>query len=519
MTDDLDVTEPELFDSGAIVRELVDRGGLHEFIRQFWDTFVPSPFVDNWHVGAVCDYLEAVTLGQIKNLVINIPPSTSKTSIVSIAWPAWYWTLKPEAKFLVASFDHDLTLQSADLMMSILRSEKWGSAYPYVTLGGKTPARHMVRNTVGGFRFSTTPKGKATGRHVNVAIIDDPLKPDDVISGQKSALEAAQRWFDGTLPTRAVDPRTFARVLIMQRLHTDDLAGSCLSRGYESLILPMRQTRRTLWARDPRKEGELLWPERYPETKVRELEIELGREASAQLQQDPTPGTGGFIEEPWTRLEYIEPPKPGPGVSWCQSWDFSSKGTKESHSKVSGQLWCRCKGKDLGSVYEWLSTLEDRLKKIPGAATDRRVLRLPANETYFVLVDKVGGHWNFVASKAQFVTAQARPLWALGRVKLIELKANGPALVEEMKARFAGIKGIEPAGSKEERLMIHTPLFEAGQVVYPPGKGDQIREEHVKFPRFTWDDDVDTTTQALDRLTSSKLLYRENLAKIAAQFG
>ncbi len=154
------------------------------------------------------------------------------------------------------------------------------------------------------------------------------------------------------------------------------------------------------------------------------------------------------------------------------------------------------------------------------------MITLPENGDMFVLVDWVGGHWNYVASKAQFAMAQERPGWNRARIKLIELKANGPAIIEEMKTKFHGIKGVEPEGTKEERYRVHTQLFEAGQVIFPPGGrrdgkkeylvgADQVREELVKFPRFTWDDNVDCATQALDYLTNSGLAYRENLRKIA----
>ncbi len=507
-----DVFTPEVFDTGALVRELIDRGGLHEFVRQFWDVFIPNPFVDNWHIGAICEYLEAVTLGQIKRLVINVPPATSKTTIISIMWPAYQWTLKPETRFLVASFDHGLVIDSADKMISVIQSELYQAAYPYVQLANKNPARVNFKNTSGGTRFSTTPEGKATGRHAHVAVVDDPLKPQDAIKLRKAAFDRVNTWFSGTLPTRAVNPKDFARVVMMQRLHTDDLAGMCIAQGYETLILPMRMTKRAMWLRDPRKEvGELLWPERYPEEKVRELEVELRNEASAQLQQDPTPATGGIIEEPWTRLEWTELPKK---AEWVQSWDFSAKGTSESHSKVSGQLWCRTR--EPGIVKEYLSDLGDRMARIPGASGDFMLKRLPEGEDYYMLIDVIGGHWNFPTSKAQFVMAQARPNWNKAKIKLIENKANGTPLIQEYKTKFVGIKEIEPEGDKEERLRVHSEKFELGLVIFPPGLGDGVREQLVKFPRFTWDDDVDTCTQALDRLANKHARYREGLRKIAA---
>jgi predicted phage terminase large subunit-like protein len=182
---------------------------------------------------------------------------------------------------------------------------------------------------------------------------------------------------------------------------------------------------------------------------------------------------------------------------------------------VSGQLWCLTR--DMKLAREYISDLNDRLAKVPGASADHRIIHLPDRAEMYVLVDHVAGHWNFVQSKAQFIMAQARPMWSKAKIKLIENKANGIPLIEEFKSKFVGIKEIEPEGTKEERLRVHSEKFEAAQIIFPPGKiGDEVREQLVKFPRFTWDDDVDTCTQALDRLANRHARYREQLRRIAA---
>lgn len=503
-----DVLTPETFDTGALIRDLVDNGGLREFIRIMWSECVPQTFCDNWHIGAICEHLEAVTLNQINRLVINVPPGHMKSLSVGVFWPAWMWTLDPKLAFMFGSFDQSLlNSKQSEPMIELINSAPYQSAYSYVQLAQQKPALREFKNTEGGFRFNTSPEGKGTGRHVDHLVVDDPMKPGDAIGQRAAAFAKVSNWFDGTLPTRVRKSIT----VIMQRVHTDDLAGVCIARGYETLILPARQVKRSMWARDPRVEvGEPLWPALFPETRLRELEIGLKHEASAQLQQDPTPATGGIIEEVWTRLEWVEPPARG---RWCSSWDFSSKSLEQSHSKVAGQLWCatRCSL----TVREYLSDLNDRLAKIPGANGDVRMRPLVEGEEYYLLIDWVGGYWNFVTSKAQFVMTHARPLWkANARVKLIEAKANGIPLIAEFESRYAGIKGVEPSGTKEERLRIHSDKFETGQVVFCPG-ADPVREELVKFPRFSWDDQADAATQALDHLANRHARYRENLAKIA----
>lgn len=497
-----------------LVRELIARGGLREFMRIFWHAVEQQPFRDNWHLEAICEHLEAVTKGEIKRLLINVPPGTGKSLTCSVFWPAYLWALDPGKRIICASYDQSLVQRQAQLHINLIASESYREAYPHVQLVSKTPALREFSTTRGGFRFSTSPEGKGTGRHGHGAIVDDPMKPQDAIMQRKAAFTKVDTWFDGTLPTRAVDLESFWLMLIMQRIHTDDLSGRCRASGnWTELILPMRQVKRPYWARDPRKEvGELLWPARFPEHKVRDLEITLKAEASAQLQQDPTPMSGGIVEESWTRLEWIEVPKKG---TFIQSWDFSSKGLLESHSKVSGQLWCA--SRDVKYLRELLCGLDDRLAKLPGAF-DSRTVAIPERQELFLLIDAVGDHWNYVRSKAEFKNAQRRPHWSRARVKLIELKANGPAIIEDLKREVYGLKGVEPDGSKEERLRVHSDKFETRMVVFPPGKvGDEVREQLIKFPRFSWDDHVDTTTQALDRLASKSERYRENLKRIAGR--
>ena len=504
---------PEAFDTGALVRDLVDAGGLHEFIRIMWSTCVPQDFVDNWHIGAICEYLEAVTVGQVDRLVINQPPGTMKSLSVGVFWPAWVWTLDPACAFLFGSFDKSLlNNKQSEPMIELLRSDIYQQAYgKTVKLTARNPALGEFKNTAGGFRFNTSPEGRGTGRHVDHLVVDDPMKPQDAISGRKAAFERVNNWFDGTLPSRVRK----AIVLIMQRVHTDDLAGICLERGYTSLILPMRMTKRAMWARDPRTElGELLWPSnpRFTEEKVRELEVGLRHEgASAQLQQNPTPSTGGLVEEPWTRLEWVEPPTRG---RWCSSWDFSTKSAQTSHSKVAGQLWCATR--DLSQVREYLSELDDRLAKIPGSHGDVRFKSVVVGETYYLLVDWVGGHWNYVQSKAQFEKAHKRPLWRHARIKLIEEKANGIPLINEFRSKFVGITGVEPEGDKDQRLRVHSEKFKLNQIIFCPG-ADPVREELVKYPRFSWDDQMDACTQALDYLANKNARYRDGLRKAAAR--
>lgn len=473
-----------------LIRERVERKGLHEFVRQFWPIADPaSNFSDNWHIGAVSEHLEAVSAREIRNLVINIPPGTGKSTIVSVLWPGWHWSLDPRHRWMFASFDVSLVYRDAEKMLNVLRSDEFKGAWPEFILGAKSPAIGFIKNCHGGTRFSTSVQGKATGHHAHTQVCDDPIKPLGVT---EKSLKETRKWWTTTMSTRQADAARFARVIIMQRLHENDLAGAMLREyGYEHLCLPMSYVPNCTWDMgsslgklDPRTEpGEPLDAQRFPEAVVKERAKNLGSPtaASAQEQQNPLPETGSYIESEWLRVTWKELP-PKQQIRIIQSWDFGFKGSKESHSRVSGTLWAEY------------------------------------GQKYFLL-DEVLGHFNFPKSKALFYEAQRRKvlgtdiLWSDATVKIIEDKANGTAIIDEIEelpdgtaGKIYGIHRVSPKDDKTTRLVAHTNRFHMLQILFPlPAvmpTVEEFRAELVGFPNAAHDDRVDTTTQALDYLAS-----------------
>lgn len=301
----------------AVDREMVSRFGLAEFIKRAWPQVHPTTYVHNWHVEEVAAHCEAVSKGQLERLVINIPPGTAKTSICSIFWPVWEWIQRPATCWIYASYDQGLMGDAASKALDLMRSEwflkRWGQIVP---LQEKLAVNHYT-NLHKGWRYSTSPGGGVTGRHADIHVVDDPIKPKDVVGGPaitKTVLKNVSEWYRSTMATRFKDAASARRVLVMQRLHTDDLAGECIEQGYTVLRLPMRYESstpcRTKWGGDRRtEEGELLFPGKFPEQAVRKLEKELGDAAQAQLQQRPTAEGGQvFREEFWA---YWHPTLPG----------------------------------------------------------------------------------------------------------------------------------------------------------------------------------------------------------------
>lgn len=284
---------------------------LHEFVLQAWEHVDPAQFVDGWHIRAICLHLQAcfkltlpgdlVIEKLIKRLLINIPPGCMKSLLCNVFFPAWVWAQDPTQKFGFFSYGSNLTNRDAMKFRTLIESEwykaNWGDKF---TLSGGI---ERITNDKGGWRLSSSISGQGTGEHPNFIVVDDPLKAGDANAESGLVREGVNNWWSGTMATRGVGINS-CRILIMQRLHQMDLSGYVLSREDPPvhICLPMRAEKNRMkptplgWT-DTRKEGELLWPDVYPEEKLLKLEAELGPwETPGQLQQRPTPAGGGVIK-------------------------------------------------------------------------------------------------------------------------------------------------------------------------------------------------------------------------------
>lgn len=248
---------------------------LHDFIIQAWPLVEPdTPLSWNWHLDELCAVLEAVTRGEITRVVINVPPGTAKSLTVSIFWPAWEWASNPGLRYLTASYGAHLTIRD-NLRLRAVVTSPWYQRHYGLRLSGDQNSKVRFDTTAGGWRIATSVGGVGTGEHPDRIVIDDPLTADQARSDAER--RTASDWFDRTISTRGVvrDVRT---VVIMQRLHEEDLAGHLLGKGgWEQVRFPMRFDPKHADPRDHRtKAGELLWPELFDETRVRQLEYDLG---------------------------------------------------------------------------------------------------------------------------------------------------------------------------------------------------------------------------------------------------
>jgi predicted phage terminase large subunit-like protein len=479
---------PDLLDEIDV--ELAHRC-LYDFVKLAWPVVEPgTTFVHGWHIDAICQHLEAVTSGQIRNLLITVPPRHMKSLAVSVFWPAWEWIRHPGRRFLFASYAETLSIRDSVKCRRLIQSpwyqRHWGDRFVWTTDQNE---KRRFDNDRGGYRLASSVSGSITGEGGDRIVIDDPHNVKEAESARQRQEVVA--WYDQVMSTRLNDPRTSARVMVMQRVHEGDLAGHVLEHGgYEHLCLPAEyegNQRPTVigWS-DPRQQiGELLWPEHFGPEEMRELKRSLGSYGAAgQLQQRPSPAEGGYLQRHWWRywqpIGGALPPVavrypdgttrhmqavtlPEPFDEMVQSWDCAFKDLKSS-DYVVGQIWGR-RGAD--------KYLVDQVRKQMDCPTTMEAIR---------------------ALSAKWPPAQR---------KLMEDKANGSAVIQMLRHEIGGLIAVEPAGGKIARATAASPQIESGNVYLPhpltaPWVEDFI-EECAAFPQGRYDDQVDAMSQALLR--------------------
>jgi predicted phage terminase large subunit-like protein len=454
---------------------------LGQFVREAWHVVEPhTPFVDGWHIDAICRHLERVTFGDIRKLLITMPPRHMKSLLVSVFWPAWVWTFRPWARWLCSSYAGGLSMRDSvktrRLIMSPWYTNQFGAAF---ALTGDQNVKTRFENNQSGYRIATSVGGVGTGEGGDVVAVDDPHKVREVESDVERT--AVVEWWDQEMSTRLNDPQRGAHVIVMQRIHELDLAGHVLKSGdYIHLNLPaeFEEKRRcvTPFWEDPRThEGELLWPARFPQVEIDALKKTLGSYGAAgQLQQRPAPATGGIFKRHWWKHYTVLPD----GMNqWLISWDMAFKDL-ETSSYVVGQVWAR-KGADL------------------------------------YLVDQIRDHLDFTQTLRAVTLLAAR--WPKARLKLVEDKANGPAVVNSLRNRVPGLVSEPVKGSKEARAAAVSPYVEAGNVHLPlPEVASWVGEfidEHASFPKGANDDQVDALSQALLRMSAWRRMPDQGTVK------
>lgn len=342
---EIDIIDDLLLEEEKSLLEL----SLFDFMTSSWRWVDPAKFSSNWHHQYICEHLEALVRREIRVLVVNIPPRSTKSIACSVLFPAWVWAhppqegtwLGPQTSWIFASYAQSLTLFHSTMCRSLLLSKwyqrRWGET---VTLRHDQAAKSEYALENGGMRLSLSVGSQITGRGYDIMGIDDPhnateAESDDVRQG-------VINWYRQAVSTRANDPATSCQFLVMQRLHEADLCGYFMNQEEfvdAHLCFPMEYEKSHpfksysfLKVKDPRKKtGDLLWPSRVDAKELRRMKQNLGSYNSAgQLQQRPAPEGGGMIKPDHIHL-LDEIPEDWEIEHAVRGWDFAA--TKEAERK------------------------------------------------------------------------------------------------------------------------------------------------------------------------------------------
>lgn len=287
-----------------IDRELCKRN-LYEFVKHAWHIVEPqTEFVDGWHIEYLCKYLEAVYRGEIRNLIINVPPRHMKSLLVNVFFPAWVWANRGGRKFLYSSYGQDLANRDSIICKNLITSE-WFQTRWRIKMQRGEDRKDYFANQFRGYRISFGVGGAVTGQGGDFLIGDDCLKAFDANSDAER--KKVNQWWDDTFSTRASNPKTVCKILIMQRLHSDDLTGHLLEskEKWELVCLPAEYEGQkyisSIGLDDPRKEmGELLWEGRFGKEEIQSAKNSLSELGYAgQYQQRPSAVAGNIFKKKW----------------------------------------------------------------------------------------------------------------------------------------------------------------------------------------------------------------------------
>jgi predicted phage terminase large subunit-like protein len=449
----------------ARARQLVDawlREDLAPFTLRTYQTVSPgSEYLHNWHIEAITYQLQRCFRREINRLIITVPPRHLKSICASVAFPAWMLGQDPRLKIICASYANELTVKHARDCRSVMESDWYRRAFPKTRL--ESSAELELITTRGGFRFGTSVGGTLTGRGGNFIIIDDPLKPQDAMSEVKR--DSVQQWYDSTLYSRLDSKKDDVIIIVMQRLHVDDLVGYVIEKeNWTHLDLPAiaeaPQTVSLGGGRAHRRAiGDVLHPEREPLSILDGIKAQMGSQAfSAQYQQAPVPPGGAMIQWSWFKT-YRELPWRDAGDELVQSWDTAAKADELNDFSV-GTTWLV-----KGNNYYLADVVRERLLY---PELRRRIIE----------------------------TANRNSC----RTVIIEDKGSGTSLIQDLKgAGQLWPIAFRPEGDKITRLAAQSAKIEAGHVHLPEHAswlGD-FKTEMMRFPYGRHDDQVDSVSQFL----------------------
>jgi predicted phage terminase large subunit-like protein len=438
---------------------------LHNFSRYMFRSRRNIDMLDNWHQARICRALERVYTGRTTRLIINVPPRSGKTEVAVKAFIAWTMGLAPDSEFIHASYSKRLATANAYDIRAMMQHEAYRLVFPWLRLQDDSKAKDEFRTTAGGIVYATGADGTITGYGAGkmrdgfggAIIIDDPHKAGEATSSvmRQNVID----WYQTTIQSRLNKTDT-PIIVIMQRLHEEDLSGWLLSGGsgetWEHLVIPARD-----------ESGESFWPEQFPPEMLDRLELTSPYVFAGQYMQRPAPLGGGIFKDEWWRYFDALPP-----IKHRSIYADTAQKTKEQNDYSVLQCW--------------------------GVTPDNQM----------VMLDMVRGKW-----EAPELETMARAFWQKHhsqayhgplRTFKVEDKVSGTGLIQRLKREGIPIVPIQRNVDKVTRAFDAAPYIQSGNVYLmrtTPHLADFLSEAAV-FPNGTHDDMIDATMSAIADLTA-----------------
>lgn len=489
------------------------QSSLRDFAKYAWPQIEGArELVWGWHLDAKCEHLEAVTRGEITNLLINEPPRSMKSVLINIMWPTWVWINDPSVQWLFSSYSFSLTTRDAHRQRTLINSNWFRTRWQEKVklLDDATRLDRFINNN-GGYRLSTSVDSGVLGDGSDITVVDDPNNTRDQ---SDTMLDSVIQWWTNVMPSRKNSFLNHRRVVIQQRTHERDLSGHILANDKENwvhLMLPLEfeEARRCktvilpssfgkIWEDPRKKEGELLDPLRRGPKEVKQLKKDLSSEyaIAGQLQQRPAPEAGGIIRKAWfSAWKSQDPPK----IEYTLLSVDTALSEKKGAAFSAATTWGVFHDRDIPQVI-LLSSWRERCEY---PELRERMQRMAAD-----YLDDAPG-----PGKDLKKTTKRKP-----DIVLIEAKANGLSLIQDLRRGGVFATPFDPSklGDKLQRVRLITPLIESGRVWMPALAPDYKRfrtfadffvEQAASFPNAASRDMVDTCSQALWWLQSRGFVW------------
>lgn len=455
------------------------RRSLKRFAMVVWPIVEPMPFVDGRVIDAICEHLEAVARGEIRKMVINIPPRHTK-SLLLVIWRAWLWANTPTEQILAASYSFALSLRDNMRVRRIIEDPWFQSHYgATVTLSPDQNVKGYFENTAGGYQMAMSVDGGTTGHGGSVLIVDDMHNATEAHSEAERV--AATTWFREVWTNRLNDQKRDKMVVVGQRIHENDVCGYILAErpdwvhlNLPALYEPDRTCVTSIGWQDWRThEGELLWPERFSRETLEGLKRDLGSAGfAAQYQQTPIPSGGGQFKEQWMRycsqpgdVYALETPEGVRHVPIASCWLFAVVDVAISLKQDA----------DYTVIQTWAVTPEKDL----------------------LLIDQTRGHFDNPDQQKMVVRAYQQHIPSFVQIETVAYQL---ALFQQLLRQGIPVKEYQPVRDKVSRASTAAVYMEAGKIYFLKTLPElaEIKMELLRFPLYAHDDIVDCVSQAAD---------------------